>query len=145
MDKVDSLKIANDMALKWFEIHVSQRLTMVRFYLTVAALCIGAYLTAFHARNFIASIIIAALLACFTFLFKQFDRRTAQLIKHSEAVLKFSGATLAQELGTEKIDIVTLAEDKDGVLSFRQTLNVVYWLIAFTAFAGLIGALVSVV
>jgi MFS superfamily sulfate permease-like transporter len=143
MDKIESFRIATDIALKWFEIHVSQRLTMMRFFLALAALCIGAYLTAFHAGNLVASIVIAVLLACLAFLFKQFDRRTAQLIKHSEVVLRFSGAALAKELGTDEIDIATRAEIKDGVLSFRQILNLVYWLIGFAALVGLFGAVLA--
>jgi uncharacterized membrane protein YedE/YeeE len=142
MDKIESFKLANDMALKWFEIHVSQRLTTMRFFLAVAAFCIAGYLTAFHARNFLASMIIGGLLACFAVLFKQLDRRTAQLIKHSEDVLRFSGGALAKELSAAAVDIATRAEAKDGVPSFRQVFNVIYGLIGLTGLVGLAGAAV---
>ena len=46
----------------------------------------------------------------------------------------------AKELGAAAINIATRAEVRDGVPSFRQVLNLIYWLIGLTGFAGLVGA-----
>ena len=140
MDKGESFRLATDMALKWLEIHASQRMAMMRFFLVTVAVCIGGYLTALHAGNTPGSIAAGCLLACFALLFKQLDRRTSQLLKLSEDALRHSGALLAQELNSGVVDIASRAESKDGVPTYRQTFNLIYW---FTGLVGVLGVLLA--
>ena len=134
MKNLETFKLANEMAFKWFEAHADHRLRMLNFFLVVAGIFVAGYFGALQAKNNFAAIVVSLLLGCIAFFFKQLDRRTAQLVKLGEDFLKISMADMAKELGTETIDIVSRAEIKNGVWSYRKTFNFI-----FTLF-GLLGA-----
>jgi hypothetical protein len=137
-DNFEAFKMANEMALKWFEIHAGQRMAMMRFFLIAAGFCVAGYVSALQSSNLGAAALISILLICFSLLFKQLDRRTAQLVKLAEDFLQSSGTALEHVLGVPEINIATKAEQKDGIPSYRQTFNLIYW---FVGLLGLSGAL----
>ncbi|MCW5694802.1 MAG: hypothetical protein KIT48_20785 [Pseudolabrys sp.] len=124
----EGLKVANDMAIKWFEIHADQRLKVFNFYLVISGFCIGGYFTAFHADNLVAATVVGLVLSIVSFCFKQLDRRTVQLTKLAEDYLNESLEKLCAQVGSENLNFVRRAEKKGDVWSYRKTFNTLFWL-----------------
>lgn len=131
-----SFEAANELAIKWFEIHAEQRLKVFNFFLIIAGFCIGGFFTALQAKNNLAASVISAVLVCVCYCFKQLDRRTAQLTKNAEDYLKQSLNVLGAQLNSKTINFVLKGEDKEGVWSYRQTFNVLFCLFATLGILG---------
>ena len=131
-------KVANDLAIKWFEIHADQRLKVFNFFLLIAGFCIGGFFTALQAQNYLAACIVSTVLVCVAYCFKQLDRRTAQLTKLAEDHLSHSLTVLGNQIGSETVNFVTRAENKNGLWSYRQCFNFLFWLFGIL---GSLGAL----
>jgi hypothetical protein len=133
-----AFKTANDLAIERFKIHAAQRLTVFNFFLIIAGFCVGGFFTALQATNNLAASVIAIVLMVVSYCFKQLDRRTAQLTKLAECYLEQSLAALGEQLNSEKINFVLLAEDKHGLWSYRKTFNILFWLFGIL---GVLGAI----
>jgi uncharacterized membrane protein YbaN (DUF454 family) len=131
-------KVANDVAMKWFEVHAEQRLKLLNFFLIIVGFCIAGYFAALQARNGFAASIIALLLTCVCLCFKQLDRRTTQLLKLAEDYLRESLAKLAVQIDSNTINFVERAEQKGSILSYRQVFNILFWLFGVL---GILGAI----
>jgi hypothetical protein len=138
IDNFEAFKMANEMALKWFEIHAGQRMAMMRFFLIAAGFCVAGYMSALQSGNLGAAGVISLLLICFALLFKQLDRRTAQLVGLAEDFLRSSGTALERELGAPEVNIAAKAEQRGGVPSYRQTFNLIYWFVGLLGLSGVL-------
>jgi hypothetical protein len=137
---LESYKLASEMAFQWFSIHAEQRLKLLNFFLLIAGFCIAGFFAALQAKNHLAASVVSILLVCMSYLFKQLDRRTSQLIKHAEDYLKESLGSVSSELKSQAANFVSRAEQKDGLWSYRQIFNILFFL--FGAL-GLLGAIFS--
>jgi hypothetical protein len=135
---LDFDKVANDVAMKWFEVHAEQRLKLLNFFLIIVGFCIAGYFAALQAKNGFAASIIGLLLTCVCFCFKQLDRRTTQLLKIAEDYLRESLHKLAVQIDSNTINFIERAEQKGSVLSYRQVFNILFWLFGVL---GVLGAI----
>jgi hypothetical protein len=119
-------KIAHETALKWFEIHAEQRMSLFKFFLTLFGVSLVAASTAFQVGNSILVCSIGFFIAWISYCFKRLDQRTAQLIKNSEKALGVFSAMYAKELGAE-VDVILVGESANGVSTYRETFNRVFW------------------
>jgi hypothetical protein len=131
-------QVANDLAMKWFEVHAEQRLKLLNFFLIIAGFCVAGYFAALQEKNGFAASTISLLLTCVCYCFKQLDRRTTQLLKLSEDYLKESLGRLAVEIDSDTINFVERAEEKGSVWTYRQVFNILFWLFGILGIFGAI-------
>ena len=121
-----ALNTRYEVAIKWFELHAAQRLTLLSAYLAASGFIIAGIGGAFSGAMPAVASALSLALGLFTWVFSSLDARTRQLIKVGEAelhdVLKARGAV--SEGG---LTIVDLADKKErGVLSYRKSFLVLY-------------------
>ena len=126
------------MAWRWFEIHAEQRLKLLNFFIIVAGFSIGGFFAALQSENRVAASVVAFVLASVAYLFKQLDRRSSQLLKHSEEFLKLSLTSLEQELKTGTVNFLLRAEEKNRLGSYRQIFNAIFLLFGALGLAGIV-------
>jgi hypothetical protein len=104
-------ELALEHAWKWFEYHASQRMTMIRFYLTVAgAIATGAgYL--WVAKEYMVSAILCTFGVIASLSFMRLDKRVSNLIKLGEDSLKVIQKRFSDALGAPPFEICHLADD----------------------------------
>jgi hypothetical protein len=124
--------VAFEYAWKYFEYHASQRLQMIRFYVT-AIIAIGTGIGFLYKEDDFA---LAALMSIFgaaiTVIFWRLDRRVADLIKYAERALKFEESRLARETENEAMRIAEAADGKRRIFpyTYRQNFLVMFGLVA---------------
>ncbi|HEY3637928.1 MAG TPA: hypothetical protein VGK90_07215 [Rhizomicrobium sp.] len=106
--ELDSLALEH--AWKWFEYHANQRMTMIRFYLTVAgAIATGVgylWTSDQHALSGTLSFVGIVVSLCFARL----DARVSQLIKVGEGALKGQQHIIASRLNNRNFAICEMAD-----------------------------------
>ena len=137
-EPAETFNSANDYAFKWFEIHAEQRLKVFNFFLIISGFCVGGFFTALQAENRLAASVVSIVLAVVAYGFKQLDSRTAQLTKLAEDFLCQSLGALGEKLKSDQLNLVLRAEDKQGLWSYRQIFNILFWLFGIL---GLLGAI----
>jgi hypothetical protein len=124
---------ARDLAWKWFDFHASQRLTMIRFYITVGGALGGGVGYLYVNRQFVLSALLSLFGTISALCFARLDRRVADLIKIGENALKVEQARLANNLRSEAFKICELADEKPGSFpySYRHNFQFLLGAVAF--------------
>jgi hypothetical protein len=123
----DAFKFASEVALKWFEIHAEQRLKLFNFFLILAGICIAGFFTALEKESPVAASVVAALLAVVSVCFKWLDQRTSQLVKLGEDFLRDGFGRVTLPVDKKVANIFERAERKEGLWSYRQIFNVLFF------------------
>jgi hypothetical protein len=139
--QLDELKVAKDIAFEWFKIHADQRLRVFNFFLIIAGFCVAGFFTSFQSGNKAAAAVIAAVLVCVCYCFKQLDRRTAQLVKVGEELLETCFDRVSSRENWPEMNLILKARQTQGVHSYRQIFNWLFWLFGLLGAAGVIRAL----
>jgi xanthosine utilization system XapX-like protein len=134
--EADALKLSKELGLEWFKIHADQRLRMFNFFLLIAGFCIG--FTSLQIKSAIAASTVAFLLGLVCICFKLLDKRTSQLLKHGEKLLEY--CFLQFEVGTNHNmpNLIRLADQRNGVPSYRQVFNALFLAFGAMALIGII-------
>ena len=120
---------ALDHAWKWFDSHVSQRLTMIRFYITVGGALGGGVGYLYAYRQFLLCAVLSLFGIISALCFVRLDRRVSDLIKVGEAALKVEQGRIAESVQAEVFNICDLAEKlkddnrHDCPYTYRQILQ----------------------
>ena len=98
-------------AWNWFEYHANQRMTMIRFYLTVAgAIATGVgYLWIHNEPGLSAALSSFGVVASLCFM--RLDQRVSSLVKLGEDALKIEQSKFSRQLNTKTFDICSAAGD----------------------------------
>jgi hypothetical protein len=145
-------KIALDHAWDWFEYHANQRMTMIRFYLTVSgAIATGvAYLWIAHQYLLCACLCAFGTIASFCFM--RIDNRVSALIKLGEAALKGQQAAISQRLGDPEFAICDRADDTRTATgrrryafphSYSENFGLMFWVVIVALIGTLIVSVVT--
>lgn len=104
-------KDALDHAWNWFQYHAEQRMTMIRFYLTIAA-AIGAGIGYLATKDQpLLSCLLSGFGAAASICFMRLDNRVSNLVKLGENALKTQQAIMSQKLQKKEFQICHLADD----------------------------------
>ena len=138
----DAASAALTHAWDWFEFHANQRLTMIRFYLTVAgAIGTGAGY-AFIQHEYFLSALMCTLGTVASLCFMRLDKRVSDLVKIGERALAIQQEALAKELDAPALRICEAANkmvDDDGrpfnfPYSYKQNFTVLFLMAAIIFF-----------
>jgi hypothetical protein len=134
-------------AWRWFSYHAAQRQLVFRFFLIVAGVIAGGYVTLLREEGGRSGLApwFGLLLLVLAILFWRLDVRSRQLVNFAEEYLREDEARLASELG-ETIRISTRANEAARtttdifcfVTTFRQVYRVIFVIV------GMIGLLMFV-
>lgn len=95
-------KELSEYAWKYFHIHAEQRLKTFHFFIILATVVVGAFLTvAQHGELIVYAAALAYMLSFFTFIFWKLDVRNKELIKHGEAALVSLEKMMKAQCGDE--------------------------------------------
>lgn len=89
--KEEIRKEARNYAWNYFQFHAEQRLKTFHFYIIIAAILTGGYITLLTDNNFPYkswSSVLAFLLSFISFVFWRIERRNHQLVKNAEKALR---------------------------------------------------------
>jgi xanthosine utilization system XapX-like protein len=136
--EVEGLKLSKELGLEWFKIHADQRLRMFNFFLLVAGFCIGGFFTSLQIKSAIAASTVAFLLGLVCICFKLLDMRTSQLLKHGEKLLESCFLQFEAGSGGSIPNLIKLADQRDGVPSYRQVFNALFLSFGVMAVIGII-------
>lgn len=130
-------KDALEHAWSWLSLHAAQRMQSFNFFLIATAFLVAAY-GAVIEKHPILAVGIAVLGAWISLWFNRLERRTRQLVKAGEAVLKRCQQRLAELTEIPELTILEHVETKvPGSSSYAKVINVIQW----SLFAGfLVGA-----
>jgi len=117
-------EVRHSTALKWFEIHASQRMQLLAGYLAAMGFISGGIGGALSAKLPLVVTALGLLLATLTAVFDKLDDRTKQLVKVSETALAWSLEEIDPSYGRD--DIVALSEKKGDTPSYRDSFLVLY-------------------
>ncbi|NJO56687.1 MAG: hypothetical protein HC834_10560 [Rhodospirillales bacterium] len=138
-------KILRTQAWDFFAIVAAQRLTVIKFYVTLATLLAGGLLALIHKPVFSATrATLGILLAILSFVFWKWDRRSSDLIKLAEGLLKHYEKRLVAEMALEEQSAGMLFTQEEqitngkrangllwkGYFTYRICLNLLYGLFA---------------
>src|SRR5689334_15394082 len=98
-------------AWDWFVYHANQRMTMIRFYLTVAAAIGGGVGYLLIAHEYFLSAVLSLFGAMASICFLRLDRRVSVLVKLGEEALKTQQLKLAATLGAKEFEICARADE----------------------------------
>ena len=118
-------------ALKYFEIHASQRLQAFRFYIILAIAVGGALMHYWDQRDW-RPVALGLLLALLSVVFAALDKRTRDLIENAEQALKFLDSDLANneqgphELALFARDQHTKEDHLLGFISYKTCFAAVF-------------------
>lgn len=73
-DSRDDARLAQEFALKWFEIHAAQRLHLMQFYFAASGFLIAGYLAAFQAAYQVAALGLSLILVALSWCFWKLDQ-----------------------------------------------------------------------
>lgn len=93
MSSQDRLDPATSEIWAWFEVHSSQRMQVLGFWLVALGLVTSAYAQTIAAGLRSAAAVIAMMGAVISFLFVLLDRRTRNLVKIAEAEFASTGTS----------------------------------------------------
>ena len=141
---IENHKVANDIALKWFEIHAAQRLTMFNFFVVISGFCLAGYFTALDKGHGGAASIVALGLVAICFCFRKIDERTSQLVKIGETYLRNSLPALQAEIGIPDLNVVDKAEEKGAVWSYTKSFRFLFVLFGIFGVVGVIYPFISI-
>ena len=75
-------------AWNYFELHANQRMSLFKFFITLAVFMAASLGATLVQRFYFVGIVLGALLVVISFVFCKLDERVRVLIKNSEAALK---------------------------------------------------------
>ncbi len=113
-------------AMSSFQIHADQRLKLMNFFVILLAGSLALFGSAIIGKNYLVEIVVGASIMVTTFVFKNLDIRTASLIKDAEKALNVLEGRMSGELVMDEIKLIAAAEIKKGILSYRQSYNVLF-------------------
>lgn len=123
-------EIAVQRAQNWYNVLAEQRMKLMNFYVILIVGNLALFGGAIAASNSLAISLIGLELSILSVVFKLLDRRTAKLIKISEAALEKLEARLAAETQIPEMMLIHHHES-EGSYSLRVLFNVIF----FTGFA----------
>lgn len=123
-----TLKDALDYAWKWFELHSSQRMQLVNYFLVAVAFLTAAYATGLQADRPAVSAVVAVLGAVVSWAFQQIEQRTRELIKLSEATLQEIENAMQADTTLSSVRLVARAEVPSRPrTSYFSVIRVLHW------------------
>jgi hypothetical protein len=127
---VTDFELVLDHAWKWFEYHASQRMLMLRFYLTVIIAIGGGVGFLHHDRETTLEGILSVFGAVVSYSFVRLDRRVSDLIKLGEAALMKEQDRLSQSSGNTAIRISAAADALSGRFpyTYGQNFRLIFWI-----------------
>lgn len=136
-----SVDMAFEHAWSWFQLHASQRLQMVNFWLVSVAFISTAYVGAVANDLFLVAIGVAVVGALVSLCFYRLERRTRQLVHLAEPVLLAFQRRLARDTGIPEFEIVGQAEtQKVAFSSYGSIIRLMQWLVTGAFVTGAVGA-----
>jgi hypothetical protein len=133
-----SMGMALSRATMWFQVHADQRMKLMNFYVILLAGLIAGFAAALKDNSHLLEFLVAIVIIVLTYAFKNLDRRSASLVKDAEAALEKIEETLASETSIDQIRLIKLAEKKHGILSYRQSFNLIFCLGYALEFCGIV-------
>lgn len=144
-------KILRTQAWDFFKIVAAQRLTVINFYIGIATLLTGGQLALLQTRKYMSVAAgLGILLVVLSFVFGKWDKRSSDLIKLAERILKYYEGRMVIE--NESPDscfarlfthehAFTEEKKRDNRWSFqhyftyRTCLNTLFWLFSIIGFS----------
>jgi hypothetical protein len=131
-------------AWSWFQLHASQRIQMVNFWLVSVAFISAAYVGAVADRLLGVATGVALGGAFVTTCFYRLERRTRQLIQIVEPVLSVFQSQLAEETRVSELNLLGAAErERTAFSSYGSVIRIMHWLVTAAFLAGAVGAFVA--
>ncbi len=141
MDSIEKNEaVARDQAWSWFKYHADQRMTLMKFYITVVGfISVGYFVSLTSDYRWLAAIVALAGIAV-SAGFWALDYRTATLIKLGGKVLLKEQEKICTVLGYPEIKIVKLSEnDKLKFLgSYKKVLRFLFIFMILVSVGGMI-------
>ena len=127
-DQTSASYKAFDHAWAWFEYHAGQRISVMRFAITVLGGVSAACGLLHSQRDHFLAALIAALGAFLSWCFQRFDRRASALVKIGEAAMRAQQAKLAETTGCPEFNICVRADILSGgrAETYSQILILIY-------------------
>ena len=122
---------------EWFRIHAEQRLKIFNFYIILLIGLIAGFSAAFKEDLLFLEFIASIILLFITYAFKNLDRRSAALVKDAERALQQIDKIIAEKTNCSEFDLISAAENKHGIPSYRQSFNLIFGLGGASGAAGL--------
>lgn len=129
-----SRQAALDHAWAWFALHAGERMQCVNFFFVAVAFLAAGYVTALTRGHPGVSVGIGLLGAWLAIWFYGLDGRTRDLVDAGEAAMEPLQQRLAQEVGSEALELVKRVKHAKGV-SYGTVLKVLHGT-AVVAFLG---------
>jgi hypothetical protein len=132
----DGTNEALDHAWQWFEYHATQRVSMMRFSISVLGGVAAAAGWLHQSEAHILAVGIAILGIIFSWCFHRIDCRESALVKLGERALIAEQARLATQAGCGDFNICVAADKTAGATgSYSQILRIIHYSVA-VAFLG---------
>ncbi len=126
LSKEAAITLAAHRANEWFKAHAEQRIRLFNFYVILLAASLAGFVSTLSANLYPVTIVISLLLVVLTYAFKQLDRRSAKLVKDAERAQNKIDEMVAARLELAELRIADAAEQKKGIMSYRQSFNLIY-------------------
>lgn len=144
MNNEQATKAALELASNWFNVHSDQRIRLMNLYVI---LLVG-FLAVVGAEKFFQEpymmLISGIVFAMITFIFKRLDMRTAQLVKIAEVSIN----EIEEKIGTiselKKGRLILATDSADGIPTYRQSFNLLFFTGGFLGVATSLWALVKI-
>ena len=141
-----------EYAWDYFELHANQRMSVFKFFVTLATFMVAGLSAAFVQGFQIVSALFSLLLVATSFVFCKLDERTRFLIKHSEDTLRLLERQLfdherLQLFESEEQKTVALLAAKHGIrpwkrhLTYAKCLACLFWLFGSIGALGIVASL----
>lgn len=138
----------------YFELHANQRMSVLKFFITLAAFMATGMFAAFERDFALVGFVLGGLLSFTSFIFHKLDRRTQFLIKHSECALQRLERDLLDDdrlqlFAFEERSTIDAQRERHGVrfwnrhLTYGQCLRWLFWLFGLIGLIGLIAPAAS--
>lgn len=130
-----------DHAWKWFELHASQRMQSVSFFLVATAFLSGAYVGALRVAQGEVAFVVGLVGLLASIVFSRLESRTRQLVDAGEHVIRIVQQSLANESGIPEVEILEKVETpKKGASSYHDVFRGLYGLTAVSFCGGAVYA-----
>lgn len=141
MDSIEKNEAAaRDQAWNWFKYHADQRMTLIKFYITVIGFIgVGYFVSLTSNYTFLAAIVAFAGVAV-SVCFWALDYRTSTLIKLGEDVLLKEQEKIRSNLGYPEIEIAKLSENNKLKLlgSYKRVFRLLFVVMIIISVIGII-------
>lgn len=139
-----------EYALKYFDLHAKQRMTVFNFFFAIAGALIGLIAASLggYSKYPLAALALSIFLLSLIYLFGQLDIRTSFLIKHAETSLEISEKILfenhARLVGSESVAFTEFRKRSFGLAKGLSYSNSLRFIFALTSMLATVGTILSI-